>query len=45
MADVLNAGALNLAMAIGCRTRLFDVMDAIGKPSSAESIARQAGLS
>ena len=45
MAEVLNAGALNLAMAIGYRMRLFDVMDEIQIPSTVERIAREAGLS
>jgi ubiquinone/menaquinone biosynthesis C-methylase UbiE len=44
MADILNHGALNLAMAIGYRTRLFDVMDRLDKPRTAAEIAAAAGL-
>ena len=44
MADVLNHGALNLAMGLGYRTRLFDVMDTIGAPATLEDIATRAGL-
>ena len=44
LTDVLNYGALNLAMGIGYRTRLFDVMDTMGKPASAEEIAEHASL-
>jgi len=45
MSEVLNAGALNLAMAIGYRTRLFDVMDTLLEPCTSEAIAQEAGLS
>jgi len=45
MAEILNAGALNLAMAIGYRMRLFDIMDSMQNPSTAKRIARKAGLS
>lgn len=41
---LLNAGALNLAMAIGYRTRLFDVMDEFDSPQTAGAIAAEAGL-
>ena len=44
MIDILNHGALNLAVGIGYRMKLFDVMDAMETPETAESIARQAGL-
>ena len=44
MIDILNFGALNLAMAIGYRTGLFDTMDRIAAPSPAADIANQAGL-
>ena len=33
MTDILNYGALNLAMAIGYRTGLFDAMDRLGEPA------------
>lgn len=41
---ILNHGALNLAMALGYRTRLFDVMDEFKFPKTASAIARKAGL-
>jgi hypothetical protein len=44
LTDVLNYGALNLAMGMGYRTRLFDVMDTMEKPASAEEIAEHAAL-
>ncbi len=44
MTDILNYGALNLAMAIGYRTRLFDVMDGFDAPRTASAIAAEAGL-
>jgi SAM-dependent methyltransferase len=43
MLDVLNSGALALAISIGHRTGLFDVMGLM-PPSSSESIAEEAGL-
>ena len=44
MADVLNHGALNLAMGIGYRLGLFDAMDGLPGPKSAGDIAKEAGL-
>ena len=44
LTDVLNCGALNLAMGMGYRTRLFDIMDAMDGPASAEAIAGKAAL-
>ena len=44
MVDILNFSAVNLAMAIGYRTGLFDVMDAIDRPLSSENISHRAGL-
>lgn len=41
---LLNHGALNLAMALGYRTRLFDVMDGFESPQTASAIAKKAGL-
>jgi ubiquinone/menaquinone biosynthesis C-methylase UbiE len=41
---ILNDGALNLALAIGYRTRLFDVMDGFELPQTASAIAKKAGL-
>ena len=43
MVDVLNYGSLNLAMGIGYRAGLFDVLDAEATPRSAAAIARLAG--
>lgn len=45
MIDILNYGALNLAVGIGYRTRLFDAMDEAGAPQTAEAVALAAGLS
>ena len=45
MIRILNYGALNLALAIGYRTGLFDLMDTFETPQSAESISERAGLS
>ena len=42
--DILNHGAINLAMAIGYRTGLFDVMDAFESPQTIEAISDRAGL-
>lgn len=44
MAAILNYGALNLAMSIGYRTGLFDVMDEVHAPESASAIAARADL-
>lgn len=44
MVDILNYGSLNLAMGLGYRAGLFDVMDAAGRPRSAMAISRLAGL-
>ncbi len=44
MVDILNYGALNLAMGVGYRTGLFDVMDALDQPRSAVQIAQASGL-
>lgn len=45
MASILNYGALNLAMGLGYRLGLFDVLDRIGRPATCAHIAKQAGLS
>jgi 2-polyprenyl-3-methyl-5-hydroxy-6-metoxy-1,4-benzoquinol methylase len=42
--DILNKGALNLALGIGYRTGLFDAMDALASPCAAADIAERAGL-
>ena len=44
MIDILNYGAINLAMAIGYRTGLFDVMDAFDSPQTLDGISDKAGL-
>jgi len=44
MTRILNYGALNVAMALGYRTRLFDVMDEFELPQTASFIANKAGL-
>ena len=44
MIAILNGAALNLAVAIGYRTRLFDVMAGLERPHTAEAIAARAGL-
>ena len=44
LADILNYSALNLALAIGYRTGLFDVMDTFDAPQPLGAIARKAGL-
>lgn len=44
MADILNYGALNLAMAVGYRTGLFESMALLDAPRSPEAIAVKAGL-
>ena len=44
MTDILNYSALNLAMAIGYRTGLFDVMDTFDTPQPLQAIADKARL-
>ncbi len=44
MNDILNYGALNLAMAIGYKKRLFDVMEDMGRPASIKEISELSGL-
>jgi 2-polyprenyl-3-methyl-5-hydroxy-6-metoxy-1,4-benzoquinol methylase len=44
MIDILNYGAINLAMAIGYRTGLFDVMDAFDSPRTVGDISDRAAL-
>lgn len=44
MTDILNYAALNLALAVGYRTGLLDVMDEINTPSTASAIAEKSGL-
>lgn len=44
MTDILNYGALNLAMAIGYKNRIFDVMEGLNKPATADGIAAASGV-
>ncbi len=44
MIDILNYGAINLAMAIGYRTGLFDIMDEFDSPQTIDKISESAGL-
>ncbi len=44
MSDILNYGALNLAMAIGYKKQLFDVMENLGGMATAAEIADSAGV-
>lgn len=44
MTDILNYGALNLAMSIGYRAGLFDVMDTFDTPQTVAAIAEASGL-
>jgi ubiquinone/menaquinone biosynthesis C-methylase UbiE len=44
MSTILNHGALNLAMGIGYRLKLFDIMDSFERPQTTEDIAHKAGL-
>ncbi|WP_028325549.1 class I SAM-dependent methyltransferase [Desulfatirhabdium butyrativorans] len=43
--DILNMGAINLAMGIGYRLGLFEALDGFDRPQTAETIAETAGLS
>ena len=45
LVDILNHGALNLAMGIGYRCGLFEAMDVLGSPQPVSAIANSAGLS
>ena len=44
MTDILNYGAINLAMAIGYRAGLFDAMDSFDSPQTSDCISDKAGL-
>ena len=44
LTDILNYGALNLAMGMGYRLGLFEVMDELSEPAAALDIAERAGL-
>ena len=45
MTDILNYSALNLAMAVGYQTGLFDVMDTFDTPQTLQALADKAKLS
>ena len=44
MVQILNQGALNLAMGLGYRMGLFDVMDSLKRPEPVSVISQAAGL-
>ncbi|MCF8109706.1 MAG: class I SAM-dependent methyltransferase [Desulfohalobiaceae bacterium] len=44
MTEILNHGALNLALALGYRNRIFDWMDELGRPATLAEIASATGL-
>lgn len=44
MVEILNHGAVNVALAIGYRTGLLDVLDTFDTPRSADLIAESSGL-
>jgi ubiquinone/menaquinone biosynthesis C-methylase UbiE len=44
MVDILNYGSLNLAMGLGYRAGLFEVMDAKGRPCTLDEICAATGL-
>ena len=44
MIEILNHGALNLALALGYRNRIFDLMDELNHPSTLAEIAAATGL-
>jgi 2-polyprenyl-3-methyl-5-hydroxy-6-metoxy-1,4-benzoquinol methylase len=44
MTDILNYGALNLAMGIGYKNRIFDVLEDLAKPATIIEIAAASGL-
>ena len=44
MIDILNYGAINLAVAIGYRTGLFDVMDSLNRLLTSDDLSDRAGL-
>lgn len=44
MTDILNYGALNLALAIGYKNRIFDTLQDLNRPATAREIADASGL-
>ncbi len=45
MSEILNHGALNLAIAIGYRNRIFDILEELNRPVTVSEIAAASGLS
>ncbi|MCP3955392.1 MAG: methyltransferase type 12, partial [Desulfobacterales bacterium] len=44
LTEILNQGALNLALGIGYRNRIFDALEDLGKPVTIEALAAATGL-
>lgn len=44
LTDILNHGALNLALAVGYQLKIFDVMADLDRPVTCRDLARSAGL-
>ena len=44
LTDILNHGALNLALAVGYQLKIFDVMADLARPVTSRDLARAAGL-
>ena len=44
MTDILNYGALNLAIGIGYKNRIFDVLEDLNKPVTIAEITTASGL-
>ncbi len=44
LVEILNFGAVNLAMGVGYRSGAFEAMDAIGRPATITEIADKSGL-
>ena len=44
MTEILNHGALNLALAMGYKNRIFDVLEDLGRPATVPEIAAASGL-
>ena len=42
--EILNHGALNLAMAIGYKNQIFDILEVLNKPVTVLEIASASGL-
>jgi ubiquinone/menaquinone biosynthesis C-methylase UbiE len=44
MIDILNYGALNLAIGIGYTHKIFDIMESLDKPLTAKELSEESGL-